>query len=240
MVKPRFVLVHWILPLSLIGAWGAAYVFASRSAAAEPADFRDDPRIGIALACTVEDMWPHQEVTKRVSEMGDGLDMDGTPPDHILLAARNGDTDAMFELAVMHLSVSWGDHTEGLRLLRQAAEAGHAMAAGELGAALVYGYYGASADGALGREWLGRAAELGEPYAQFSLAELHASAWSPQTRHAGLDLLLASAAQCFPSASRRFAESPAFRNSRPDFVERADMLSAQVSEFEARGGYVQL
>ena len=239
MAGRNFVFVHWILPASLIAAGIVAYVYFDRRDAALAA-FREDPRIEAALACSVEDMWVHQADTERVSEMGEMLDPDGGPPGDVAAAAEAGDPEAMFTMAVMHLAPLDGDSATGLDWLRRSADAGYPMAQGELGAAYVYGYNGLPADGALGREWLARAADQGEPYAQFSLAQLHARSLSEDTRLQGTDLLLSSAAQYFPSASRKLAELGGLDGVVPGFAERARALEDRVVTFEKRGGYVQL
>lgn len=168
------------------------------------------------------------------------LDADGNPPDAVARAAEAGDPEAMFMLAVMHLTPVSGDTAAGLDWLRRSAEAGYPMAQGELGAAHLYGYSGAPVDGRLGRDWLARAAAQGEPYAQFSLARLHETSLSGETYRQGMDLLLSSAAQCFPSALRRLARHRSLRDAGPDLEGRARALDARVSAFEKRGGHVPL
>lgn len=239
MAGRNFIFVHWVLPLVLIGVGISAYIHFGRQEAAL-SDFRDDPRIDVALDCSVEDMWVHQKDSERVSEMGELLDPDGNPPDEIASSAEAGDPEAMFMMAVMQLAPLDGDSDAGMDWLRRSAEIGYPMAQGELGAAYLYGYNGTPVDRARGRDWLARAAAQGEPYAQYSLARLHEASISSDTRRQGVDLLLSSAAQCFPSASSKLSEHKGFRGSVPDFAERARALGNRVDEFEERGGYVQL
>ena len=239
MAGRNFIFVHWVLPLVLIGAGISAYVYVDWQEALL-GDFRGDPRIDVALGCSVEDMWVHQQDTEWVGEMGELLDPDGNPPDEIASSAGAGNPEAMFMMAVMQLAPLDGDSDAGLDWLRRSAEAGYPMAQGELGAADIYGYNGMPVDRTRGRDWLARAAAQGEPYAQYSLARLHEASISSNTRKQGLDLLLSSAAQCFPSASSKLSQHSGFRGSIPGFAERARALGSRVDAFEERGGHVQL
>lgn len=100
----------------------------------------------------------------------------------LLLKAKHGDAEAMFEMAGNYLNDKGGekDNQKGMYWLRSSAEKGYVPACAELGIVLFQGAFDQQADREAALPWLQRAAEAGNDDAQDYLGDYYAGNGQPE------------------------------------------------------------
>ncbi len=122
--------------------------------------------------------------------------------DYLRMLSNRGDLEAKFELGKrIYDGIGFETNTkEGIRLIREAAESGHAPAQNYLGAILMNGE-NIALDKESGKKWISRAAEQGFPKAISNVAStLSSSSWADADEHTYVELLKDSAEKGYPGA----------------------------------------